>query len=97
MDAIKLYIRELAEKNLVPKEDRFMFDDTKVYDLDLEGNTVTIYFMTEIARNRPHVCQYVVYRDGKMYFRQDRPWFVPGDILFRTWEDIKAYIMGLDS
>jgi hypothetical protein len=48
-------------------------------------------FETQIKGGDLPVCQYVTVKDGTMTFRDSKRWFVPGDIIFETFEEAAEF------
>lgn len=88
MELIELYARECVEKHGVSNTDYF-FDlrhHTKITYVAIADDGLQLRFETEFFGCWTPVCQYAYWRDGRLQFRDDRQWFIPGDVVFDSFE-----------
>lgn len=99
-DIIDLYIKALSSEQCITRMEitRYIENNTKIALVQFVADSGFLFRMeTAVPFFCVPICQYVtVTGDGEMKFRKDDQWFIPGDILFDTFDEALNYLAALN-
>lgn len=93
MDLIDLYAPEAEKENA--DYSREFRTCTRITSVTIEADNALLFrFETSLFGVGGPACQYVTYRNGHLYFREEGQWFIPGDVVFNSLGDLIDYCKG---